>query len=198
MEGPYVLAGHSTGGAYALTYAAQYPGDVAGMVLLDSSSPRQFTAMPDYPFQYALMRRGLALSPTLARIGLGPATTPASHLPGPDGEVADAIGSTVRAKRNGRDELSMIPAVFGQAQALTTLDDHPLEVITASENLTTGGWLEEQDRLASLSSDSIHRVVRSSHAGLLEDANGAKASVAAITSVVRAVTSASPVSTSRP
>ena len=82
VDGPYVLAGHSTGGAYALTYASQYPGDVAGMVLLDSSSPRQFTAMPDYPFQYALMRRGLALSPTLARIGLGPATTPASHLPG--------------------------------------------------------------------------------------------------------------------
>ena len=52
-HGPYVLVGHSIGGTYALTYAAQYPEQVAGMVLLDSSSPRQFTAMPDYPFQYA-------------------------------------------------------------------------------------------------------------------------------------------------
>ena len=112
--------------------------------------------------------------------------------------MADAIGSTVRAKRNGRDELSMIPAVFGQAQALTTLGHHPLAVITASENLTTDGWAEEQDRLADLSSDSTHRVVQASHTGLLEDASGAKVSSEAISSVVRAVASASPVSMSRP
>ena len=37
--GPYVLVGHSAGGPYAMTYAAQYPDEVAGMVLLDSMSP---------------------------------------------------------------------------------------------------------------------------------------------------------------
>ena len=42
-HGPYVLVGHSTGGTYAMTYAARYPEQVAGMVLLDSSSPEQFT-----------------------------------------------------------------------------------------------------------------------------------------------------------
>src|SRR3954468_19982866 len=36
-HGPYVLVGHSLGGIYAMTFAAHYPGDVAGMVLLDSS-----------------------------------------------------------------------------------------------------------------------------------------------------------------
>jgi pimeloyl-ACP methyl ester carboxylesterase len=195
-HGPYVLVGHSTGGPYALTYAAQYPEDVAGMVLLDSSTPRQFAKIPAYPVQYALMKRGLALWPTVARIGLGPVSTPASHLPGVAGEVADAMSSTVRAKRNGRDELSMIPVLFEQAQALATLDDHPLAVITASENLTTAGWPEEQDRLASLSSNSIHRVAQSSHAGLLEDAGGAEASVAAVTAVVRAVTTTSPLALS--
>ena len=45
-HGPYVLVGHSIGGTYAMTYAAQYPRQVAGMVLLDSSSPEQFTAIP--------------------------------------------------------------------------------------------------------------------------------------------------------
>ncbi len=69
-EGPYVLVGHSIGGPYALTYAAQYPEQVAGMVLLDSSSPEQFTAIPNYAGQYPMMRRGLALLPTLARLGL--------------------------------------------------------------------------------------------------------------------------------
>jgi hypothetical protein len=32
VPGPYVLAGHSFGGLYALTFAARYPEDVAGMV----------------------------------------------------------------------------------------------------------------------------------------------------------------------
>ena len=64
-----------------MTYADRYPEQVAGMVLLDSTSPDQFTAIPSYPVQYALMRRGLALLPTLARLGLGPAISPASHLP---------------------------------------------------------------------------------------------------------------------
>ena len=41
VTGPYVLAGHSSGGTYAMTYAARYPDQVAGMVLLDSSSPNQ-------------------------------------------------------------------------------------------------------------------------------------------------------------
>ncbi len=39
VPGPYVLAGHSFGGLYALTFAARYPDDVAGMVLVDSTAP---------------------------------------------------------------------------------------------------------------------------------------------------------------
>ena len=73
-EGPYVLVGHSTGGTYALTYAAQYPEQVAGMVLLDSSSPEQLTSIPNYAGQYAVMRRGLALLPTVAPARREPGT----------------------------------------------------------------------------------------------------------------------------
>ena len=35
VPGPYVLAGHSFGGLYVLTFAACYPNEVAGMVLVD-------------------------------------------------------------------------------------------------------------------------------------------------------------------
>ena len=38
---PYVLVGHSFGGLYAILYAHQYFGDVAGMVLVDSSHEDQ-------------------------------------------------------------------------------------------------------------------------------------------------------------
>ena len=179
-----------------MTYAAQYPEHVAGMVLLDSSSPRQFADMPAYPLQYSLMKRGLSLLPTLARVGLGPAIGPGSHLPGAGGDLVKAMSPTVRAERNGRDELSMVPRIFEQSQSLITLDDRPLVVLTASENLSTEGWSAAQDRLAALSSDSVHRAVRSSHAGMIEDANGSDASVAAITAVAQSVSTGSPVSAS--
>jgi hypothetical protein len=164
------------------------------MVLLDSSSPRQFADLPAYPLQYALMKRGLSLLPTLARVGLGPVLGPSSDLPGTEGDLVEAMSSTVRAQRNGRDELSMVPLVFEQSQSLLTLEDLPLVVLTASENLSTEGWAAAQDRLATLSSDSLHRDVRASHAGMVEDPEGSDASVAAITTVVRSVSTGSPVS----
>lgn len=195
-HGPYVLVGHSVGGPYAMTYAKRYAEQVAGMVLLDSSSPHQFTAIPSYPFQYALMRRGLALLPTLARLGLGPVISSASHLPADDADRVNAMLSTPRAFRNGRDELSMIPAVLEQAQGLTTLGDRPLAVLTASENLTTDGWASAQDRMAALSTNSLHREVESSHAGMVEDPHGSAESVRAITAVLDAVINRAPVTTS--
>ena len=38
VPGPYVLVGHSFGGLYVLTFAARYPDEVAGMVLVDSTA----------------------------------------------------------------------------------------------------------------------------------------------------------------
>ncbi len=37
VPGPYVMAGHSFGGLYVLAFAARYPDEVAGMVLVDSA-----------------------------------------------------------------------------------------------------------------------------------------------------------------
>jgi pimeloyl-ACP methyl ester carboxylesterase len=186
-RGPFVLVGHSIGGPYAMTYADRYPAEVAGMVLLDSTSPRQFDAIPSYPLEYAFMRRAYGVLPSLARLGLGPLLA-GSHLPAEDAATVDAMAATPRAARIARDELSMLPTVFRQAQALTTLEDRPLVVLTSAETaLDTDGWTEEQERMSALSIDVIHREVGASHAGMVEDRAGSTASVAAIGSVVRAV-----------
>jgi pimeloyl-ACP methyl ester carboxylesterase len=58
-----VIAGHSLGGMFALSYAHRYPEQIAGIVLLDSMRPRQDNA-------FAGTSRLLAVVPTLARIGL--------------------------------------------------------------------------------------------------------------------------------
>jgi pimeloyl-ACP methyl ester carboxylesterase len=189
-HGPYVLVGHSTGGAYAMTYAAQYPEQVAGLVLLDSSSPEQLTKIPSYPGQYAVMRRGLALLPTLDRLGLGRVLA-TSNLPAPAAEQVRALAATAHAARNGRDELSVIPEVFEQAQALSTLQDRPLAVLTASETVETPGWAAAQDRLATLSTNHVHRTVHSTHAGLVDDQHGSTESIRVITEVITSVRSGS-------
>ena len=41
VDPPYVLVGHSFGGLVVQLYASRFPGEVAGMVLVDSSHPNQ-------------------------------------------------------------------------------------------------------------------------------------------------------------
>jgi pimeloyl-ACP methyl ester carboxylesterase len=41
IPGPYVFVGHSAGGLFLQMYACQYPQDVTGMVLIDSTHPEQ-------------------------------------------------------------------------------------------------------------------------------------------------------------
>lgn len=46
VEGPYILVGHSLGGALVRLYAHTYPQGVAGMVLVDSAHEDQFSRFP--------------------------------------------------------------------------------------------------------------------------------------------------------
>jgi pimeloyl-ACP methyl ester carboxylesterase len=187
-HGPYVLAGHSVGGTYAMVYAAEYPGDVAGLVLLDSASPQQFTALPDFPGTYSLMRRSTALLPTLERLGAGPLLSsgvPADLPPAAQAQV-QAFAWSTRELRAERDEVAAYPAVFEQAQALTGIGSTPLVVVTATAGDRQPGWPAAQDALAELSPMSSHRLVSATHASLLLDASDSALSVTAIDDVVQA------------
>jgi pimeloyl-ACP methyl ester carboxylesterase len=190
-HGPYLMVGHSIGGTYALTYAAEYPQQVAGMVLLDSSSPEQFTAIPSYSGQYAVIHRVEALMPTLSRLGVGRvvAAVTSSHLPTAAADQVTALTTSAQGARSASGEWQVLPTLFRQAQALTTFGNRPLVVLTASGSQQTEGWSAAQDRLAALSTSSVHQVVDSTHLGLLEDQHGSAAAVAAIDHVLAAVRS---------
>jgi pimeloyl-ACP methyl ester carboxylesterase len=60
IPSPRVIAGHSFGGLIALAYAARYPQEVAGLVLVDPAGASEW-ADPT-PAQRALRRRGIFLS----------------------------------------------------------------------------------------------------------------------------------------
>lgn len=66
---PYVLVGHSLGGLYVQTFAALYPDEVAGLVLVDPTHPRQWQAISESAPRDAALISTLALkfAPTMKR-----------------------------------------------------------------------------------------------------------------------------------
>jgi pimeloyl-ACP methyl ester carboxylesterase len=190
-DGPYVLVGHSIGGSYAMTYAARYPQQIAGMVLLDASDPYQATANAGSADVTAFAP--LAVLPSVARLGIPQVVPSPSGLPEPSAGQVEAFEASPRGWRNAAEEWGAMDALFSQAQALTTLGGTPLVVLTASGSMQqTDGWSAVQDRMAALSTSSSHRVAESTHEGLLSEERGAGSSIRAIDDVVQAVRTGAP------
>jgi len=194
IPGPYVLVGHSTGGAYARIFAARYPDQVAGMVFLDSQPNEALTGLPDFPSQYSIIRRASALFPSLARLGVFRLVNQfaSDPLPLPTRDEERAVISTASLNRIQRDEFVELPMTLTAAAALTTLGDSPLIVVTAAKG-AQAGWLPLQDKMTGLSTNSAHRVLPDiDHPGLIHDRAGAAQASQAILDVVASVRSGSP------
>jgi pimeloyl-ACP methyl ester carboxylesterase len=175
VPGPYILVAHSSGGPYVRVFAAQYPEEVAGMVLLDAQPADAFTALPQYPGVYSMFETVSTLSPSLARIGL---LAPLLGLP--------ADESTAPIVRGARDEVRALRTVLQQSAALTSIGDRPLIVVTAAAGADPG-WVAAQDALPRLSSASIHRVMADATHNSLISGVDAPASAQAILDVLGSV-----------
>ncbi len=188
-RGPFVLAGYSAGGIYVLNYAHRYPHDVAGVVLLDSMSPEQYTKIAGWPTFYEMFRRASAVLPSLSRFGVGRLMYGSAYggLPATARDEERAFMATPRGARSVRDEFSEIRTAMRQAQSVTTLGDTPLVVVTAQKG-AEGGWDAAQDQLAALSTRSVHHVLaHATHSMLTDDEATAAQSSHAIGEVVAAV-----------
>jgi pimeloyl-ACP methyl ester carboxylesterase len=194
VPGPVVLVGHSFGGLYALDYAARYPEQVAGVVLLDASHPEMFTRLRTYPVFYEGFRRVSAVFPSLARLGVARLVNHSSFagLPPRARSEERALWSTARQARSQHDEWAEAPAAMRQARSLRTLGARPLIVVTAVRG-AQDGWMPLQNDLAALSTNSVHRVLpNAAHESLVQDRGDAAQSSRAIHDVVEAVRSGKP------
>jgi pimeloyl-ACP methyl ester carboxylesterase len=196
VPGPYVLAGHSFGGLYVLAFAARYAGEVTGMVLVDTTAPA--TAGPPTPAdghgESDALRRVSTLASTTARFGL-PRLYAAVSFGDLPAQSRDDVRTSVASSTTVRsvvDEYLAGSASIRDASALRDFGDKPLVVLTAGVG-NSGTWVAAQDRLATLSTDTVHRVVPgATHEALVAEQLHAATTAQAIVDVVTSVRNEQP------
>jgi len=162
---PYVLVGHSVGGIIARRFAARYPGDVAGMVLVDSSHEDQARRL----YAEGFWSRGtgvllrLAIQARLRILGLRRLAVAAGRsqmsawiardVPPEFAGAARAVNLTARHRRTVVREMMLMARSHDQPPGL---GDLPLTVLTASGRDPT--WMALQAELAGISTASVHTV----------------------------------------
>lgn len=159
-QAPYVLAGHSFGGLVMRVYAAQYPDEVSGLVLVDSTNAEDFVTYDP------LLTRSIALDvlgPALIqRVGLlrliitEPRSVMEFFKAVPDSLVPEAWALVLRADTLWvmTQELYMLLDSAEEAVELGTLGDLPvIAFVTSAEPglIFPEGYL---DHFEALSTDS--------------------------------------------
>jgi pimeloyl-ACP methyl ester carboxylesterase len=192
IEPPYVLVGHSLGGHNVHMFASLYPDEVAGFVLVDSAHPGQFQRLPpEYISLDSQQKSYVGVMAFMARFGilrlLGNASQGQDFAPPAVQKMPKAIQPTYMAMMSHPDyfdatlaELNFLPETNAQVQALGSLGDVPLIVLTADQSMDTAAlqamgynaqidlagiqqiWLELQNELAALSTNSEHIIVQGS------------------------------------
>jgi pimeloyl-ACP methyl ester carboxylesterase len=196
VPGPYVLAGHSFGGLYVLTYAARYPDEVAGMVVVDTTAPRTAppTAGSDEPNGYDPLERVAILVSTAARLGVTRLYAPieAGGLPprSRDGVRASiAKGSNLRSFL---DEFAQANSSMAEAGSFTSFGAKPLVVLTAGVG-SDSDLIASHERIAAMSTNSMHLVIEgASHEDLIQDEHDSVATSQAILDVVTSLRNTAP------
>ncbi len=138
IPGPYILVGHSYGGMVARLFAYRYPGDVAGLVLVDAAHEDQMERLPEsYTRSLGMMRAMMRLLSLGAPLGLDlPAAMrplPA-HLPAGVQAIYEGLRRERRVSfvRALADEFIALPASQNEMRAARDagLGNIPLRVLS--------------------------------------------------------------------
>ncbi len=155
LTGPLVLVGHSMGGLLARRYVKQYPGDVAGMVLVDATPTTYLYGSGAAEARQEIIGKidtGLKASKRGVPVVPMPADTDANIVIAFLPEVLETVMNEYQA-------IDRVPDALRSAKGYGTLGDMPLVVIRRGDTATPPSeedlqWREMQASLALLSTRS--------------------------------------------
>ena len=187
--GPYVLVGHSSGGLYARAFTRLYPGQAAGLVLLDATPEDYFTRTPQGQAERRQLGVSYALAPTFARVGLirlSPLCRLGPGFPARPAAQFHALCSSADGWTWERAEMRDLTAPLPPAPA--TAPDIPFAVVTSGLNVArVAPWGRLQDDLARSSTNSVHVVLPAAdHSAFLLDPTTARWTAGVIADVQQA------------
>jgi len=176
---PYVLVGNSFGGINVIVYADLYPDEVAGLVLIDPSTPGMFE-IPGMPGPKTIEWSARILLP-LARLGvlrwfIGPLFKPVvpgwKNLPSDIWDANLALSAQPLFYETWAREAAASEESFGRARQVgAALKDKPVLVLTGGEQwikprspllrpkAITQEILSQRDAIAALSAKGEHRII---------------------------------------
>lgn len=201
IPGPYILVGHSLGGLSVRMFAAQYPDEVAGMVLIEGTHPDSWKRLGK-PEGVGVDRNQLAVASFLARLGIFRLGLIPSYSADPDLPVQQRLET--QAFYNSAKSLDTIRAVdasfstaLDQVRSAGSLGSIPLAIVLGSKGDGGNEDLRDLfDQQAALSTNSFTRMIEgATHAGLVDNRDFALQTSKAILEVVEAVRGQQPLET---
>ena len=162
QEGPYLFVAHSMAGLQAIRYAQLYPENIYGIVFVDAASPefcRQFKdPMKNMAYVLKLTRQTGLLRAVTWIPGMGEMLNSKQNLPPEIRELEKSIALKRLwnpAMINERKEIQANGEIVANHGSLGNI---PIRVISAGNN-GFDGWLETQQYLLKLSTDSTLTVL---------------------------------------
>ena len=150
-QGPFIIVGHSLGGAYARMFASQQRDNVAGLVLVDASSPSALTTMSEVglpPIKKGAFSTFLASNKILFQIagwiGLVRVTIDIdlNDLPPDAAPAMRAFLLSHERARTAVRELDFVSDTLHQIGPLSGLGPTPVTVISSDR------WIDKDPDLA--------------------------------------------------
>jgi pimeloyl-ACP methyl ester carboxylesterase len=143
VPGPYILVGHSDGGIYVRSFVHQYPSEVVGMVLVDSSHESQNLRFPPGYMKFAGQQNAtMKLFQLVSPFGVLRVTKiwrlliPKAPLPA---DVGAAIWATMYRTtycKAMNDETVAMARFLSQPEGPAGLGNLPLIVLSANDSIT--------------------------------------------------------------
>jgi len=180
VKRPFVLVGHSAGGLYVREYAREFPDDIAGVALIESSSPHQIDELPGWRASYEEDKRDAKRELWEDRLRvwsgwqrlLGQCDVSAKDSPDWAGQF-NAMACRPGYVDTDESELNYFEVSSQQAGRLATFGGVPLLVISRDPNVRGKGmspdrvaqipvWDGEQEASKSLSPLSWRVIARNS------------------------------------